>query len=333
MRIFITGGTGLIGTRLVRRLRQRHDDVLVLTRRANETRERLGADCTIVEGDPTQAGEWISAVDNCDAVINLAGENIFHHRWSEDVKALIRDSRVKSTDNVVQALAKRSRSSSASQSVLINASAVGIYGPHGDETITEDDPPGNDFLARCCTDWEQAARLAESLGVRVAMIRTGVVLDKAGGALAQMLTPFKFFVGGPVGSGRQWMSWIHHEDLVGIYMLALDDASAVGPINGTAPSPVTNKEFSHALGKALHRPSFLPTPKFALRLMLGEVANVVTTGQRVLPAKATRLGYPFRFPDINGSLEDIFAEPQAPRPSVEEDTLVRAMANQPPWAD
>jgi uncharacterized protein (TIGR01777 family) len=156
-------------------------------------------------------------------------------------------------------------------------------------------------------DWEQAARAAEPLGVRVAMIRTGLVLDKAGGALAQMLPPFQWFVGGPVGSGKQWVSWVHHDDLIGTYLLAFDNTQARGPINGTAPNPVANKEFASALGRALHRPSFMRMPKFALRLLLGEVADVVTSGQRVLPKKAEKLGYAFRFSDINGALKDVLA--------------------------
>ena len=306
MRVFVTGGTGLIGSRLVRRLRERSDHVVLLTRRPDAARQRFG-DCTIVEGDPMQAAAWMDSVAECDAVINLAGENIFARRWNDEFKALLRDSRVKSTENVVRALGKHPRTAPGSAKVLVNASAIGYYGPTGDEELTEDSPPGNDTLARVCVDWENAARAAEAHGVRVAIVRVGVVLDSEGGALAKMLTPFKFFVGGKVGSGKQYVGWIHRDDIVGVFLLALDNADASGPINGTAPNPVTNKEFSKALGRALHRPSVMPTPAFGLRLMLGEVAEVVTTGQRVLPKRALALGYSFQFPEIDAALTNILA--------------------------
>jgi hypothetical protein len=307
MRVFVTGGTGLVGTRLVRRLRQRQDTVVLLTRRPAAAREKFGDDCTIVEGDPMQAGPWMDAVGDCEGVIHLAGESVFGRRWNEEFKTLLRDSRVRSTENVVQALARNPRTAAGNPKVLVNASAIGYYGPLQDEEVTEDSPPGNDFLARVCIDWEQAARQAETHGVRVAMVRVGVVLDREGGALTKMLTPFKLGVGGPIGSGKQWMSWIHHADLGGIFLLALDHAEARGPLNGTAPNPVTNKEFSRALGRALSRPSFLPTPAFALRVMLGEVADVVAAGQRVLPRKALALGYTYQYPTIDAALANILA--------------------------
>jgi hypothetical protein len=244
----------------------------------------------------------MDAIQSCDAIVNLAGENLFARRWNEEFQSVLRDSRVRSTDHVVQALAKQPRAQSGQPKVLVNASAIGYYGFHGDEEITEGSPPGDDFLARMCVAWESAARNAEANGVRVAVVRIGVVLDRSGGALAQMLTPFKLGLGGPVGSGKQWFSWIHLADLVGIFLLALDKSEATGAINGTAPHPVTNKEFSKALGRALHRPSFLPVPGFALRLRFGGVAEVLTTGQRVLPRRALALGYQFQFPDIDLAL-------------------------------
>jgi uncharacterized protein (TIGR01777 family) len=315
MRVFVTGGTGMIGTRLIRHLRERQDDVIVLSRRPAEATKRLEGEITVIEGDPTQPGGWMQAVDGCDAAVHLAGENIFNRRWNDEVKTAIRDSRVRGAENVVKALARNPRNASGQPKVLVNASAVGYYGPHGDEELTEADPAGNDFLARVCVDWENAARAAEPSGVRVVLIRTGVVLDKEGGALAKLLTPFKWFVGGTVGSGRQWMSWVHHADLVGLYAFALDNDQATGPVNATAPNPVTNKDFSKALGRALHRPSFFWTPAFALRLLLGEVAGLVTKGQRVLPTKATALGYTFRFAGLDEALRDILAgstEPGTP---------------------
>ena len=306
MRVFVTGGTGLIGTRLVGQLRARGDDVALLTRRPDAVRAQFSG-CTIVAGDPMQAGAWMDAITDCDAVVNLAGENIFARRWNDAFKALLRDSRVKSTENVVQALGKYPRTPAGQPKVLVNASAIGYYGPTAEEELTEDSPPGNDTLARVCVEWENAARAGEAHGVRVAMVRIGVVLDKHGGALAKMLTPFKLFVGGKVGSGKQYVSWIHRDDMVGLLVFVLDHAGASGPINGTAPNPVTNTELSKAIGRALHRPSFIPTPALGLRAMLGQVAEVVTTGQRVLPKRALAWGYSFKFPGIDAALADILA--------------------------
>jgi uncharacterized protein (TIGR01777 family) len=308
MRVFVTGGTGLVGTRLIRRLRLRGDAVVILTRRPDVARDAFGGDCTVVEGDPMQAGAWMDALRECDAVAHLAGENIFGRRWNADFKALLHDSRVRSTENVVSALLKDPRSSTGAPKVLVSASAIGYYGSHGDEELTEESAAGSDALASICIDWEKAARPAEAGGVRFVIVRVGVVLDREGGALRKMLPPFRFFVGGPVGSGRQHMSWIHHADMTGLLLFALDTGAVQGPLNATAPQPVTNREFSRALGRALHRPSFMRTPRFMLRLMLGEVANVITTGQRVLPAKALARGYRFQFSDIASALIDIFSQ-------------------------
>jgi uncharacterized protein (TIGR01777 family) len=305
MRIFVTGGTGLVGTRLVRRLQERGDTVVLLSRRPALAQAQARAEDKVVEGDPMKPGAWMDALADCDGVIHLAGENIFGRRWNDDFKKLLRDSRVLSTENVAQALARNPRTQAGQAKVLVNASAIGYYGPHGDEELDEGSAPGNDFLARLCVEWEQAARKAEASGVRVAMVRVGIVLDKAGGALAQMLTPFKLFAGGPIGRGKQWMSWIHHEDLVGLFLLGLENGNAQGPLNGTAPNPETNKDFSKALGRALHRPSLLPLPPFVLRVGFGEVAEVLSTGQRVLPRRALALGYAFKFPTIDAALADI----------------------------
>jgi uncharacterized protein (TIGR01777 family) len=302
MRVFVTGGTGLIGTRLVRQLLKRGDQATVLTRRPEAAAQRFGPSCTVVAGDPTQSGPWMGAVADCDAVVNLAGENVFGRRWNAEVKALLHDSRVRATQNVAEALR---RQTDGRPRTLVNASAIGYYGPHGDEELTEDSPPGDDFLARLCVDWEQAARAVESAGVRCVTVRVGVVLDKEGGALAALLTPFKLGAGGPAGSGKQWMSWIHHEDMTGLFLLALDKGEAKGPLNGTAPNPVTNRDFGRALGGALHRPSFMPMPGFALRLLVGEAAEVILTGQRVLPKRAQQLGHVFKYPTIDAALREI----------------------------
>jgi uncharacterized protein len=307
MRVFVTGGTGLVGRRLVKRLLDRDDQAVILTRRAGHARALFGSNAQIVEGDPMRNGAWMDAVGACDGVIHLAGENVFGRRWNADFKKLLYDSRILSTQFVVEALRRKPQRADGRQKVLVNASAIGFYGPHGDEELTEDSPPGSDFLANLCVEWEKAVRAAESAGVHVAMIRVGVVLDKEGGALAKLLTPFKLGAGGPVGSGRQWMSWIHHADLTSLFLLALDRADAVGPINGTAPNPVVNREFGKVLGRVLHRPSFVWTPSLALRVLVGEAASVIVTGQRVLPKRALELGYSFQYPTLEAALAQILA--------------------------
>lgn len=305
MRVFVTGGTGLIGTHLVLELLRRGDKPVVLTRRLAAARQKLSSDCQVVEGDPMKPGAWQQSLDDCDGVINLAGENIFNRRWNAAFKELMFESRIKTTSNVVDALKRNPRRADGLPKVLVNASAIGYYGPHGDEELTEASPPGSDFMAHICVEWEKAAQAGQSAGLRCTWVRVGIVLDKSGGALSKMLLPFKLGVGGKVGSGKQWMSWIHHADVVGLFLLGLDNPQAIGPLNGTAPNPVTNREFSRAFGKALHRPSFFPTPVFGLRMMLGEVANVVATGQRVLPKVPLQLGYSFKFPTIDEALKNI----------------------------
>jgi uncharacterized protein (TIGR01777 family) len=305
MRIFVTGGTGLVGTRLVRALQGRGDHPVVLSRHAAGAREKFGQDVEIVEGDPMKTGPWTDALAGCDGVIHLAGENVFNKRWNDEFKKLMWDSRTRSTENVVNALARNPRRADGTPKVLVNASAIGYYGPHADEELTEDSPPAEDYMARLCVEWEMKAREAEAHGVRVVMVRVGIVLDKEGGALSKLLTPFKLCVGGKVASGKQWMSWIHHDDMVGLFLFGLDNPGAKGPLNGTAPNPVTNKQFSKSLGKALHRPTIFPTPGFVLRVMLGGVAAVVTTGQRVLPARPLALGFHYKYPTIDEAFADI----------------------------
>jgi uncharacterized protein len=292
MRVFVTGGTGLIGTRLVKRLIGRGDQVEVLTRRYAAARQTFGTAFMPVEGDATGAGEWTDRAAAADAVVNLAGENVFARRWHPAFKQLLVESRVRTTRHVAEAMARAPRRGDGQPKVLVNASAIGIYGPH-------------DFLANLCVEWEKAALAAQAAGVRVSLVRIGVVLDKEGGALAKLLTPFKLFAGGPAGSGKQWMGWIHHEDLTNLLLRALDDPQAAGPLNGTAPNPVRNRDFAKALGAALHRPSFLPTPGLALRLLLGEVADVILTGQRVLPRRPLDLGFDYKFPTVDAALADI----------------------------
>jgi uncharacterized protein (TIGR01777 family) len=307
MRVFVTGGTGLVGRRLVKRLQERGDQAIILSRRAGVARELFGNSASVVEGDPMQPSGWMEAVVDCDAVVHLAGENIFARRWNTAFKQLLRDSRIRSTLNVVEALRRKPMRGDGQPKALVNASAIGYYGPREHEELTEDSSPGSDFLAKLCIEWEQAARGAESAGVRVAMIRVGVVLDREGGALAKLLPIFKLGMGGPIGSGRQWISWIHHADLVGLFLLALDDVRADGPITGTAPNPAPNRDFGKVLGRVLHRPSFLWTPALAVRLRVGEAAMLITTGQRVLPRRAMELGYVFQYPTLDTALNQILA--------------------------
>lgn len=304
MRIFLTGATGLIGVPLVERLRERGDTAVVLTRSAAAARPKFGQGVELVEGNPLEAGPWMKAVDGCQGVINLVGEPVFARRWNAAQKQRLRDSRVKSTQHVVQAIGQAQQQ----PGVLVSASAIGFYGnvPEGD--VTERSPRGHDVLADLCVDWEQAALAAEPLGVRVAIVRVGVVLAKEGGALKTMALPFKLGLGGPVGRGRQWVSWIHLEDMVGIFLAALDNPAARGPINGVGPAPLRNKEFSQSLARALHRPCLFPVPPPALRLLLGEVSMVVSGGQRVLPQAAQSLGYAFRYPTCDAAMQALFGK-------------------------
>jgi len=295
MNVTITGATGLIGTKLVKALQARGDGVTVLSRRPAKAQEALGVEA--VAWDPTAGPAPAGALSGRDAVVNLAGEPVAQ-RWSETAKAAIRDSRELGTRNLVAGIA----AAEPGPATLVSSSAVGYYGKHGDERVPESAGPGSDFLAGVCVSWEAEADKAAALGLRVVKIRTGVVLDATGGALKTMLGPFKAGVGGPVAGGRQYMPWIHADDIVGLYLRALDDASWTGAYNGSAPEPVTNAEFSKALGRALHRPSVAPIPAFAIKLRYGEMAEVVTEGQRAVPERALADGYEFERPELQAAL-------------------------------
>jgi uncharacterized protein len=297
MRVFVTGGTGLVGRRVVGRLRDRGDDVVVLSRRPG---------AGTVTGDPTVAGPWLDELPSCDGVIHLAGEPIVH-RWTTTFRQKVFDSRVKSTRLIAERLAKSPARADGSPRVLVNASAVGYYGMFEDNPteFVEADPPGSGFMADVCVAWEAATEPAAKAGVRVAIVRVGVVLAGDGGALPPLARPFRWYLGGPVGSGRQWVSWIHVDDLAGLFVLALDRADVSGPINGTAPEPVTNWGFSRALAAVLHRPCWLRVPKLALRLGLGTMAELATHGQRVVPVRAKALGYEFRYPLLEPALREV----------------------------
>jgi uncharacterized protein (TIGR01777 family) len=274
MRVTITGASGLIGTKLAAALTQRGDEVTKISLR---------------KGAPNPAD-----LAGRDAIVHLAGEPVAQ-RWNDATRKAILDSREQGTRQLVQAITQADPKPKA----LISSSAVGYYGPHGDERLDEDTPPGDDFLARVCVAWEREANQAE--GLRVVTVRTGVVLDKQGGALSKMLTPFKLGGGGPVAGGEQYMPWIHADDVVGIYLAAIDNDWS-GPVNASAPEPVTNKAFSKALGKALHRPAIAPIPGAAIRLLYGDMAEIVTKGQRVIPRRTLELGYTFQHPDLDEAL-------------------------------
>lgn len=330
MRVFVTGGTGLIGRRLVRRLVERGDTPVVLSRRGGAARrheELRGVE--LIQGDPVSGGPWQEHLSGCDAVVNLAGENLFGKRWNPELKRLIRDSRVYGTGNVVAAIARAAER----PKVLVQASAIGFYGTHGDEELDESSPSGTDFMAVVCREWEEAAKPAEELGTRLAIVRTGIVLAQGEGALGVMTPIFKLPGGAaPIGSGsnpllpgsgRQWMSWIHLEDIVGIFLTALDSPEAHGPINGTSPNPVRNADFTRALASVLWKPYApwriaLPIgpPDALLKVVLGEVADVVAKGQRVLPRRAQALGYVFEYPELLAALRQIFGV-AGPSPAAE----------------
>jgi uncharacterized protein (TIGR01777 family) len=317
VRVTVTGASGLIGSALLAELSEQGAEVTVLSRDPSRARKELGVEA--VGWDPRGEPAPVEALAGRDAVVHLAGENIAQ-RWSERAKRAIRESRVAGTRNLIAGLAAAGGEAAGGATAtddataveqaaggrrpptLISGSAVGYYGPHGEEPLDEDAPPGSDFLAETCVGWEAEAQRASALGMRVALIRTGVVLDRNGGALAKMLPPFQLGVGGPVAGGEQYISWIHRDDLVGMILAALADERWSGPVNGTAPEPATNRELAHALGHALHRPSLLPVPGLALRLLYGEMAEIVTTGARVMPAKALVLGYDFRHPELDEAL-------------------------------
>jgi uncharacterized protein len=311
MRIVIAGGTGFLGSPLGEVYAEEGHDVRVLTRglEPGESRHDPGTGVpgvTRVGWKPDgQGGPWAAALDGADAVVNLAGASLAAERWTPQRKAVLRDSRIVPTKSLVAALA----SLSAPPPVFISASGIGYYGDTGNTIATEDSPAGSDFIAQLVEDWEAEARKAESGRTRVALLRSGVVLERSGGALAKLIPPFRMFVGGRMGSGRQYMSWIHRIDWVEMVRWIVDTPGACGPFNTTAPEPVTNREFARALGRALHRPRLVPAPAFALRLMLGEMARpMLLSGQRAVPAKARRLDFHFRYPTIEQAFRGIFGE-------------------------
>jgi uncharacterized protein len=296
VKIVVAGGTGFLGRPLVAALRGRGDDVIVLTRRP-------GADGEIAWMPEQPSGGWVAAVQAADAVINLAGEGIADRRWSPARKAAILNSRVAATRALAHVLGD-----AVTPPAFLSGSAIGIYGDRGDEHVTERTPPGSDFLARVCVEWEREANAVANVA-RVVLLRTGVVLSRDGGALAQMSLPFRFFAGGRIGSGRQFISWIHRDDWIAMVVWALQAAIA-GPLNLTAPTPVRNADFARALGRVLHRPALMPAPTLAVRLAVGELADAaILGGQRVLPTVAMERGFAFQHPELEDALRAIYGAP------------------------
>jgi uncharacterized protein (TIGR01777 family) len=301
MKILITGATGLIGRALCRVLLSEGHRLVVLSRNpAGAT--RLAA-AGVFAWQPEQAEPPVEAFDGVEAVIHLAGENVAA-RWTAERKRRIRDSRVSGTRNLVAGM----RRATKPPRILLSASAVGFYGDRGAEVLTEASPRGTGFLSEVCEEWEAAARQAQTLGARVVTLRTGVALSREGGALKTMLPAFQFGVGGKLGNGRHWFPWIHLADIVGLFRHALLNEALSGPVNGTAPNPVTNEEFTKELAAVLHRPALFPVPKLALELLFGEMAGVMLASLRVLPEAALNAGYQFQFPALRPALEDLFSE-------------------------
>lgn len=300
MKVLITGATGFIGKVVVERLVAAGDEVVILTRNIPRAALQLGNRCTYHQWSDPNTLPPLEAFQGVDGVINLMGESLAGKRWSESQKEVLRSSRILATDNLVKAMEQLP----VRPKVLVSGSAIGIYGDRGSEELNENSALGQGFLAQLCQDWEASAQKAVELGMRVVLVRTGLVLGKGGGALEKMLPPFRMGLGGPLGSGQQYMSWIHLDDIVGLFIECLKNPGASGPFNGTTPYPATNKEFTKALGKALRRPVFIPAPAFILKLALGEMSEMLLTGQRVLPMRAKEVRFRWRAATLDLALKE-----------------------------
>jgi hypothetical protein len=301
MKVAITGATGFVGSRLVERLQAQGHQPLILTRN-RASADRAFPTLEIVAYTPTESGSWQQAIAGCDAVVHLAGEPIAETRWTPERKQEILKSRQLSTQKIVEAIAQ----ANPKPTVLVNASAIGYYGTSETATFDETSPAGDDFLAEVCQAWEAEAQKVKDAGVRLVILRLGIVLGD-GGALAKMTPPFKVFAGGPIGTGRQWFSWIHRDDLVNLILEALSRKDIEGVFNATAPNPVRMTELCQTIGETLNRPCWLPVPSFALEAYLGEGAKVVLEGQQVLPKRTTNYGFKYRYPTVKQALAEILA--------------------------
>lgn len=306
MKIFMTGGTGFVGTTLTHHLIGKGHEVTILTRKQpSDSNQAHLPGVSYLEGDPTLPGAWQAGVMGHDIIVNLAGASIFR-KWDRNAKEIIRNSRILTTTNLVDAL---SSGEVEKKPTLISTSAVGYYGFHGDEPLDEDNPAGDDFLASVTREWEAAAGRAETFGARVVICRLGIVLGRSGGALGELIPLFQKGLGSPLGSGKQWFSWIHETDLVGVYLFLMEKKELAGPVNCTAPEPVRNRELTMALGKALGKPTILPAvPGFVIKMMKGEFGSVLLEGQRVVPKKLSTAGFHFQFPGIEAALKDLLGQ-------------------------
>lgn len=306
MKVAITGATGFVGSRLVERLHEQGHQVLVLSRDSARAQRVFPASAypnlEIVAYTPTESGPWQQAIAGCEGVVNLTGAPIAEERWTSARKQEILESRQLATEKLVAAIAQ----ANPRPSVLVSASAIGYYGASETATFDENSAPGDDFLAQVCQAWEAAAQPVKQVGTRLVILRFGIILGM-GGAIAKMLPPFKLFAGGPIGTGRQWFSWIHREDVVNLIVLALTQPQIEGVLNATAPNPVRMTEFSHTFGEVLHRPSWLPVPSFALEVLLGDAAKVVLEGQQVLPKRPLSYGFEYQYPRLKEALKEILA--------------------------
>ena len=300
MKIAIAGATGFVGSRLVEQLQSQGHQIVILTRSPQQASNRF-PQAEIVGYNPLKSGEWQATISGCDAVINLAGEPIAEKRWTPDQKQVMLESRKLGTEKIVEAIAQ----ATVKPPVLINASAIGYYGTSETSKFDETSPAGTDFLAQVCTAWEAAAQAATVSGTRVVILRLGIVLGENGGVLGKMLAPFSAFVGGPIGSGKQWFSWIHRDDVVKLIIAAITDPQIEGVYNATAPNPVTMETFAQTLGTVMSRPSWLPVPNFALEALLGEGAIVVLQGQQVIPTQTLAQGFEFQYPTLQPALAAI----------------------------
>ena len=300
MKVAITGATGFIGKRLIEEFGRQGIEFIVITRNPSRAQQVFPQAAGFVEWNPPEGSLSPSDLAGLDGVVNLAGASVAQ-RWTARAKDAIRNSRMDSTRLVVDAITGLD----TPPPVLVSTSAIGFYGPRDSTRLSEDSPTGSDYLAEVCRQWEAESQKAAASGIRVVNPRIGIVLGRGGGAMANMLTPFKLGVGGPIGDGSQWMSWVHIDDVAGLLAYSLTNDSLSGPVNVTAPEPATNRNFAKTLGRVLHRPAILPTPVFALRLGFGEFADILATGQRVLPEKALAAGYRFRFPELQEALSEV----------------------------
>jgi len=300
-KIIITGATGSIGKKLVRELSARGDEVIVFTRNPVNAKIKIVNAIRYVRWEYEQVDAWMQELQGLDAVVHLAGANLGARRWNNNYKNLAYDSRIISTRNLVEAINRTEQKPKA----FISSSAVGIYGNRYDEVLDETSFLGNDFMAKICKDWEKEAEKVEQYGVRRVSIRTGLVMQKDEGVLKKMLLPFRLFIGGPLGSGRQWFPWIHIDDIVGIYIQAIDNENFSGAVNGASPGIVTMKDFAKTLGKVLKRPSIFPVPKFIMKIAAGEVAEYAVMSQRTSVEKIIDAGYKFKFENLDEALRDL----------------------------